>query len=277
MNELSHHIGRRIRQFRRMQGLTLQQMAEQLNKSKATMSKYESGDIILDVETLSSIADLLQISISQLTDYRPEEKISPDYGIRHTDNTRVSPKETDQMTMNLMQPEQSPFFQANQLYFYYYDGRYRRLKQGSLRIHRTDPAALEHPVTAVISAGTPLGKQNEAYYIGTVTYSDMVIRFTFSNQQGGIEQNMLYLFNPPMLADAAHSREMESGEQHLLAEGLLSGLSIPDQIPCAFKCLVSLVPEDTNLTSPILQRLTFTRRELQRMQKLNMLLPDSQF
>ncbi len=273
MNELSRHIGCRIRQFRKMQGLTLQQMADQLKKSKATMSKYESGDIILDVETLSSIADLLQVGINQLTDFRPAEAIllgadadccSGDF--YNPEDAVVSSDETSSSKPGVpKKPGQSSFFQADCLYFYYYDGRYRRLKSGIIRIHRTG-SAMCHPATVVISTGTPLGRQSEEFYTGTVSYSDMLLRIAFTNQHSSMEENLLYLFNPP-----------EAEGETVLAEGLLSGISTSDQVPCAFKCVVSLSPQNTDLTGPLMQHLAFTRRELQRLQKLNMLLADSQF
>ena len=254
MNELSRHIGRRMRQFRKAQGLTLQQMADQLNKSKATMSKYETGDIILDIETLSAAANLLQVSISQLTDYRPETEILPG------NKKEVSSNETPEIHPV---KGQSPFFTADKLYFYYYDGRYRRLKEGTIRIHRADRTKLSCTASAVISSGTPMGRSSEEYYTGDVLYSEMVIRFTFTNQHNALEQNTLYLFNPPEdLNDLAH--------------GLLSGLSTADQIPCAFKCMVSLTPQDMDLTGSLMRGLTFTKRELQLLQKRNMLLADSQ-
>ena len=258
MNQLSRHIGRRIRQFRKAQGLTLQQMADQLKKSKATMSKYETGDIILDIETLAAAADLLQVSISQLTDYRPEEEIL--MGGQANPAEEVSPDETH---ASFSPKGQSPFFQADRLYFYYYDGRYRRLKEGTIRIHRQDRSRLECSASAVIAAGTPMGRSSEEYYVGEVLYSEMTIRFTFKNQHNAAEQNMLYVFNPPDMPDA-------------LAEGLLSGLTTNEQIPCAYKCLVSLAPQDMDLAGSLKQRLTFTRRDLQLLQKRNMLLADSQ-
>lgn len=264
MNELSRHIGRRIRQFRKLQGLTLQQMADQLNKSKATMSKYESGDIILDVETLSAVAGLLNISMSQLTDYRPEEEIlQSDREGQDADTDassgKVSPHETSAVS--------NPFFQADRFYFYYYDGRYRRIREGELRVLRqrsltADGRCMECPVALSISSDTPMGRSNQEHYTGTVLYSDMLIRVDFLHQHNPLEKNQLTLFNP-------------SGT---LCEGLLSGITTVEQVPFACKCLFSLTPQDTSLTGGLLQRLTFTRRELQLLQKRNLLLADgSQF
>ncbi|WP_437438807.1 helix-turn-helix domain-containing protein, partial [Enterocloster citroniae] len=52
MNKISLHIGDRIRMYRKARGLTLQQLADMIHKSRASVSKYENGEITLDVETL---------------------------------------------------------------------------------------------------------------------------------------------------------------------------------------------------------------------------------
>ena len=49
MGELAVHVGQKIRLFRKIQGLTVEQLAARIQKSKATVYKYESGQIPLDV------------------------------------------------------------------------------------------------------------------------------------------------------------------------------------------------------------------------------------
>ena len=70
MNEISIAVGGRIRLYRQMKKLTLMTLAEKIHKSKATLSKYETGDIVVDVETLFDIARALEIKPQQLLDYR---------------------------------------------------------------------------------------------------------------------------------------------------------------------------------------------------------------
>ena len=242
MNDLSRHIGRRIRSFRKAQGLTLQQMADRIHKSRATVSKYESGEIILDVETLYDIANVLQININQLTDYRPEEE------------TAVIKKTAEPL------PGQSPYFQADQLYFYFYDGRYKRLKTGTIHINRTGWDSRECSASLSITSVTPMGRSSEVRYTGKAVYSDMLIRFSFVNQLNELEEDLLYIFNPLEIRD--------------YTEGLLCGISTTDLMPCAFKCLVTLAPHEP--TEDFMRHLMFTRRDLQRQQRLNMLLVDNQ-
>ena len=68
MTELTRHIGQRIRLYRKSNGLTLEELAARIHKSKSSVSKYESGDIAVDVETLVEIANALGIDLWQLLD-----------------------------------------------------------------------------------------------------------------------------------------------------------------------------------------------------------------
>lgn len=70
MAEISQEIGRRIRAFRKMRKLTLDELALIIYKSKSTISKYEKGEISIDIETLYDIADALSVNIEQLLYYK---------------------------------------------------------------------------------------------------------------------------------------------------------------------------------------------------------------
>lgn len=239
MSDLSRHIGSRIRHYRKGQGMTLQQLADMIHKSRATMSKYETGEITLDIDTLYEIGAALHVDINQLTDYRPQ----PPEGIAPYPNLTGK----------------SPFFQADRLYFYFYDGRYKRLKDGVIDIIRPDDHTQDCQASLSISAVTATGRSSEIYYTGKVVYSDMLIRFSFVNQYNTLEEDLLYIFNPLELRD--------------FTEGLLCGISSADLMPCAFKCLVTLTPQEH--TEAFKQHLLFTKEELQRWQKLNMLVVDN--
>ena len=239
MSNINQHIGSRIRSFRKSQGLTLQQLADRIHKSRASLSKYENGEITLDVETLYDIANALGVEMTRLTDYQPPRP-APLPPIQNSAGT-------------------SPFFQAQRLYFYFYDGRYNRLKDGVINIHKRDDAAGNYEASLSVSAVTPTGRSSEIYYSGKVVYSDMLIRFSFVNQYNTLEEDLLYIFNPLELRD--------------FTEGLLCGISSADLMPCAFKCLVTLTPQEP--TEEFKQHLLITPKELRRWQKLNMLIVDN--
>ena len=69
MNNLSIHIGKRIRYYRKAQNLTISQLADMICKSKSSISKYENAEVSIDIETLSAISNALNIPLSQLIDY----------------------------------------------------------------------------------------------------------------------------------------------------------------------------------------------------------------
>lgn len=239
MSQINRHIGSRIRSMRKAKGLTLQQLADTIHKSRASVSKYETGEITLDVETLFDISKALDVELSQLADYHTPRPAAP---------------------LPLpMRTSTSPFFQAEQLYFYFYDGRYKRLKDGVIHIHPANDSSGERHASLSISSVTPNGRSSEILYTGKVVYSDMLIRFSFVNQYNALEEDLLYIFNPLELRD--------------FTEGLLCGISSADLMPCAFKCLVTLTPQEPS--DELKQHLLITRKELHRWQKLNMLIVDN--
>ncbi len=242
MEDIKTYIGARIRNYRKMKKLTLQQLADAIHKSRATVSKYENGEIAVDVETLYEISAALDVEMDQLTDFH-------------------QPRQEEEPAAVLGYNGESPFFKADRLYFYFYDGRYDRLKEAVIHIHKqvlTEDGCYE--ASMAIRSTTAAGRSSEVYYTGNVLYSDMLIRFSFVNQCNKLEQDLLYIFNPL--------------ERRELTEGLLCGISTADLMPCAFKCLVALSPDGDY--QELRQRLMLTTKELRRWQKLNMLIVDNQ-
>ena len=179
MSQISKHIGGRIRNHRKNQGMTLQQLADLIHKSRATLSKYETGEITVDVETLYEIAAALHVDVTQIMDYQPKRPFT-------------APISEHKI--------KSPFYQARKLYFYFYDGRYKRLKDGVIHIHQSEDGS-QYEASLSISAVTSTGRSSEIYYTGKVVYSDMLIRFSFVNQYNSLEEDLLYIFNPLELRD----------------------------------------------------------------------------
>ena len=237
MESISRYIGEKIRTYRKARGFTLQQLADAIHKSRASVSKYENGEIVLDIQTLYEISCALNIPVSKLTDYRPVQ------------NT-LSAVETG---------GRGPFFQAEKLYFYFYDGRHNRLKHGVIDIRKGNHPGEACEASLSISTDSP-GGRSSIFYTGSVVYSDMLIRFSFVNRYNALEEDLLYIFNP---------LELRS-----FTEGLLCGISSTDLMPCAFKCLVTLTPQEP--TEEFISRLMITKKELRRWQKMNMLIVDNQ-
>ena len=240
VSEINCYVGKMIRKYRKAAHMTLQDLADAVHKSRATVCKYENGEISLDIETLYEISQILQVSTAQLMNF--------------TESKRDAEK-----GQTLAYERKSPFFEAKQLYFYFYDGRYNRMKDGIIYIHEKKEEAETYAASFSVCSVSGNGRSSESHYTGNVRYSDMLIRFSFVNTCNPLEEDLLYIFN--------------TLEIRTCTDGLLCGISSADLMPCAFRCLVSLEPQE--LTEEFRQRLLFTKKELQRWRKLNMLLIDN--
>lgn len=70
-SEMSKHVSQRIRHFRKLHNMTLDELAKRIYKSKSTLSKYENGEIIIDVATLQDISNVLDIPIVSFFSTQP--------------------------------------------------------------------------------------------------------------------------------------------------------------------------------------------------------------
>lgn len=66
MSELTKETGKRIHDFRKSRGLNQEELARLIYKSKATLSKYEKGEIAIDLDTLKQLALALHVRMEQL-------------------------------------------------------------------------------------------------------------------------------------------------------------------------------------------------------------------
>ncbi len=55
-----------LKEYRKSRGFTLESLGNKIGKSKATVSKYETGEITPDIITMLEICNVLDINVSQL-------------------------------------------------------------------------------------------------------------------------------------------------------------------------------------------------------------------
>ena len=55
-------VGRNIRKYRMAYNMTLKELAVRLHKSVSTVSKYEKGDISLDISTFLELSKIFKVS-----------------------------------------------------------------------------------------------------------------------------------------------------------------------------------------------------------------------
>ena len=71
--DISHETGDRIRYYRKKKQMTIDQLAAAICKSKSCVSKYENGQIAVDLPTLYDIAAALEVRVTQLL-YLPPDR-----------------------------------------------------------------------------------------------------------------------------------------------------------------------------------------------------------
>ncbi|WP_299247929.1 helix-turn-helix transcriptional regulator [uncultured Cytophaga sp.] len=82
-------IGIKIKKVRELRNLTQEYMAQQLNVSQSTYSRYEKEDGDLTVSQLNKIAQLLEIKIDDLINF-DEKLIFNNYGTAHDKSFSVN-------------------------------------------------------------------------------------------------------------------------------------------------------------------------------------------
>jgi transcriptional regulator with XRE-family HTH domain len=79
-------ITENIKKFRELKNFTREVMADKLEMSLSGYSKLERGDVELTVNKLFKIAELLEVSVSQILNFDASQIFNvKDYGVAHVD------------------------------------------------------------------------------------------------------------------------------------------------------------------------------------------------
>ncbi len=89
MDELKQIIGHNIVALRRGAGLTQSELAAKLNYSDKAVSKWECGDAVPDILTLTRITELFGVSLDWLVKTRHEVEVSSQEDIRERRRTII--------------------------------------------------------------------------------------------------------------------------------------------------------------------------------------------
>lgn len=231
MREVSIHVGKRIRLYRKMKNMTIESFASLIGKSKATVSKYENGDISIDIETLFVIAEALDVSITQLIDYECVQD-GTDSG-ENTEGKRYGKK---------------------RMYLYFFDGRRGRIVKNVVEI-------LGNGESGVYGADLYADLENmgncdscKYLYHGTMRRYDTFTNFHFENQNNKMERVFLYAIN-----SFSHTGRMI---------GMFSGLSTQPMLPVSFKFILS--PNIMEENEEMKELLRFSKEDIRTIKKLNM-------
>lgn len=167
MQEVSVHIGKQIRLYRKIKGLTMEELAGLIHKTKSTISKYESGEIVMDIGALADVARALDVEIGQLFDFSVLDKkaAEPRGGLA-----------------------------ADETFLYFYDGRSSRFTTSLIRINAGSGRTSAVMYFDIASVHEP--ENCRALYYGTVEYHDILTSYSLINQSNALECVSIYAMNP---------------------------------------------------------------------------------
>ncbi|SFQ16063.1 Transcriptional regulator, contains XRE-family HTH domain [Oscillibacter sp. PC13] len=192
-------IGARIRMYRKLQGITLENMARQLHKSKATISKYENGHLVMTIDILLDIAAILKIS--------PEHLIA-------------LPQKPTMFSI----PTASGFFDCSRAYVYFISDCSDRIFHGVLDIQTPNGNC---STATYYSAVESFENYTNCQHIlhGQIEFHHDFTYYIADNCINPLEKLFLAVTTPY--------------DTKAYARGLICAHSIPFRVPMAFKCIVS--------------------------------------
>jgi transcriptional regulator with XRE-family HTH domain len=167
--ELLKYTGERIRHYRKARRLTIDELATKIHKSKASISKYERGQISLDISTLFDISKALSIDPILLLNY-PKEK-----------QARL-PK------------NRYPFGNADKLYMYNMMGH----KVYKSAIHMWESKSNSETMANLYYMVKDFDEieKCECFYEGNMHSYDNILCYTFQNSMSHVENLLLNFFLP---------------------------------------------------------------------------------
>lgn len=232
MLQINREVGKKIRSIRKYKGLSVEELGNHIFKSKATVSKYESGDISIDLSTLYAIAKALNVQVEQLLYVEPSK---PSPLIDHLPAT---------------------FFRnSTRFYSYFYDGRNNKLIRCVVDILAQTEGNGYKTMLYMNVKDFDHYLQCENSYAGYTEHYDTLTTLILTNQATPLEKltiNILASF-------------LESEQKW----GLMSGVSFRPFMPIALKMLFSRTPLPEN--QELIQELKISKDDIRKMKLYNML------
>lgn len=212
MSNISEQIGGNIRLYRQTKSITLSEFAKMIHKSKSTISKYENGDISIDIETLFEVATALGISIDQLL----------------------------QLDLPPSQPDYYPHVGHQKGYLYMFDGATNRIVRSLLKTTNECSDKVQHTTVFYNVPSFDQYDKCRSLYYGTINKQDFVTNYILQNQTNNIERLFMCFLNP-----------LECSEKRFgLLSGLSSRTLLPVSAKCILSSVP--LKEDEELMQSLL-------------------------
>lgn len=230
------YVGSRIKFFRKVKGISLDELAEAVHRSKSTLSKYENGVIPISVDILYEIANVLQVKVCELVEGAVQ---------KNEEKTFIY---------------SNPFHGLESVYLYYFDGRTNRVVETRLALQHEH--AQQNQIPCECYMDIPSSEEYtkcKFYYKGMVTFFDLFTYVTLDNQLNRMEQINICVLN------AFHSNQDSLG--------FMTGVSYNPITPSVIKCLFSmhpLVDKESHKESMMI-----SKNEIKMIKNMNMLFLDA--
>ena len=170
-------IGQQIRRIRKEKGLKIEDLAARIQKTISTVSKYEHGSIVLDIDTLFEISNALEVEPQELINMaRPLAK-APDTGMEASPFARDS---------------EMPF----RLFAYQYDGRLKRVTKSLLYITPNKDDLNPNVIFYLDVPDFSHFNLCRYYYHGTMYSYDTIIHFSLTNPFNSFGKVSICATNP---------------------------------------------------------------------------------
>ena len=75
MEDIKSNVAKNITELRILNNMTQMELAEKLNYSDKTISKWETGEIIPSLENLIKLCDIYNVTLDEITHPIPQEKL----------------------------------------------------------------------------------------------------------------------------------------------------------------------------------------------------------
>lgn len=214
-----------------MKGYSLESFAKLIGKSPSTLSKYENGNISIDIETLFEISMALNLDISHFVDCP-----------------------IDSANQKSLLPTKTIFGDSNELYMYFYDGRINSIVCSLIKGRINEQTMVFESYLFMGLDSFDKYENCKYYYHGEFKPNDIVSTFMFENQSNSMEHLVIYISNP--LGNAG------------MAMGLIVGVSAFTFLPTASKVMLSrtILREDEYLKN----LLVFSKDDIRAMKKQNL-------
>lgn len=230
--DIGTKIGQQIRLERKKQALTLEILAQRINKSTSTLAKYEKGEITIDIATLYDIANALQINIEHL----------------------LIPQ---QRTLNMATAKIPTFFYGlSQFYGYIYDGRVNAIIRCVFDITKQLEPNKFKIIMYMNFKSFERYQAAENIYDGDIEHFDALTHIALTNRHMSMEKASAQVLASQLEADTKL--------------GLFNGFSTRPMMPIATKILLARKRLDEN--EDLITQLKISKEDIKLYRLYNMLI-----